>query len=131
MLQDWVAQLGVDKRGGEDGQLRAIIRGAGAEFTLNLANHPVFGDWTAGTFTMTARENPGDPAANITYTPTVGAVANGLTPVKFTAPVSQQLLPTIDAAVPVRYLPYMIFYQLTGQDPELVMGGLQPVQEIA
>jgi hypothetical protein len=95
---DWLRVAERDGRGGASAEPPAIRRGEANIIRVNLAAHPVYGDWTEGAFSAVNRASPGaDGDALAEWTCTIGAPAGGLTPVILSlGDNAQSDLPPID-----------------------------------
>ncbi len=111
--------LTLAERAGEGGwkaEPFSIIKGERSSFVLNLPGHPVYDDWTGGTFTAVLRAAPGasgDPLAE--YTCTTGTPAAGSTPITLDLlPADQGDLPAVAAGTGLAEAFFALHFTPTG-----------------
>lgn len=112
-----------DGEGGLSAEPFSIIKGERSSFGLSLPEHPVYNDWTDGTFAAVLRAAPGasgDPLAE--YTCTVGTPASGLTPVTLDLlPEDQGGLPPPDPATGLAEVFFSLRFNSTGGSPDTLI----------
>jgi len=112
-----------DGEGGLSAEPRHIKKGQTISFTFSLPEHPVYGDWTEGTFDGPLRAAPGaagDPLAEYSFE--VGTPAGMLTPITMTlAGEDQDDLPTPDVVTGLAEVVLAIGYTPTGGSRETLV----------
>lgn len=82
---DWLQLAALDGRGGLAAEPPSISRGRTRVFTLNLAEHADYTDWTGGAFAANIKASPDAAGAALaSFTCVIGTPASGVTPVTLT-----------------------------------------------
>jgi hypothetical protein len=122
--------LKVAERDGEGGlaaEPPAIIKGEALSLTSAMPAHPVYGDWTDGTFTAVLRAAPGaEPLAE--YTCTTGTVAGLLTPVTLALPADALDDVTLNIGTGMAELFFSLIFTPAGGTPDTLITTRQLVR---